>query len=111
MDSFARRLNERRATARLPAAEHGIVSARVRPGHEATVINVSATGILIETICRLLPGARIELHVRGQHARITSWGRVLRASVADVAATTVRYRGAIALDRPLAWPTGPFPQG
>ncbi len=97
-------MNERRANERLQApVEHGIVSARVRPGREATVINVSVSGILIETGYRLLPGARVELHLHGPHDRITSWGRILRASVAGVAATSVRYRGAIALERPLPW--------
>ena len=106
MDTAARRLSERRATVRLQVpVEHGIVSARVRPGHEATVINVSASGILIETVCRLLPGTRIELLLYGRHARATAWGRVVRASVAGVAATTVRYRGAVVLEQPLSWPT------
>lgn len=106
MDTAPRRLSERRAALRLQATvEHGIVSARVRPGYDAAVINVSASGILIETLCRLLPGARVELLLSGRHTRATSWGRVVRAYVVGVAATTVRYRGAVVLERPLSWPT------
>jgi hypothetical protein len=83
--------------------EHGIVSARVRPGHRALVIDVSAGGALIETTHRLLPGTVVELHVdRGaQHARVL--GRVLRCAVARVRPTWIAYRGAIGFDRHLPW--------
>ena len=83
--------------------EHGIVSARVRPGHTATVIDVSAGGALIETAKRLLPGTSVELHVeRGtQHTRVR--GRVLRCAIVSLRPTGICYRGAIGFDRHLPW--------
>jgi hypothetical protein len=83
--------------------EHGIVSARVRPGHGAQVIDVSAGGALIETTHRLLPGSVVELHVDrgGHHACVR--GRVLRCAVVRVRPASVAYRGAIGFDRDLPW--------
>jgi hypothetical protein len=83
--------------------EHGIVAARVRPGHRARVIDVSAGGALIETSHRLLPGTVVELHVeRGsEHTRVR--GRVLRCAVVKVRPTWVCYRGAIGFERHLPW--------
>ena len=55
---------DRRGTRRIETLEeHGIVSACVRPGHRARLIDVSAGGALIETTHRLLPGASVELQV------------------------------------------------
>jgi hypothetical protein len=82
--------HERRGTKRLAALDdHRIVSACVRPGHRARLIDVSAGGALIETSPRLLPGS-----IRGQ---------VLRCAVVRVRPTWVCYRGAIAFDRHLPW--------
>ncbi len=95
---------DRRETPRqCDADEHGIVAARVRPGHLARVIDVSAGGALIETTHRLLPGTVVELLVeRGaQHTRVR--GRVLRCAVVSVHPTWVGYRGAIGFDRHLPW--------
>jgi hypothetical protein len=53
---------ERRHTKRRQSfAEHGIVSARVRPGIDASVVDVSPAGALIETRHRLLPGSSVEI--------------------------------------------------
>ena len=83
--------------------EHGIVAARVRPGHGARVIDISAGGALVETSHRLLPGTIVELHVeRGsEHSRVR--GRVLRCAVVRVRPTWVCYRGAIGFERHLPW--------
>jgi hypothetical protein len=54
---FERRLTKRRQS----VAEHGIESARVRPGIDAAVVNVSAAGALLETRHRLLPGTAIDI--------------------------------------------------
>jgi hypothetical protein len=57
-------MSDRRLTRRhADSDEHEIVSTRVRPGHRAKLIDVSAGGALIETTHRLLPGYSIELHV------------------------------------------------
>ncbi|SRR5258708_8212033 len=95
---------DRRGMRRLDALEdHGIVSASVRPGHRARLIDVSAGGALIETSHRLLPGTSVELQVDTGTNRARVRGRVLRCAVVRVRPTWVCYRGAIAFDRHLPW--------
>jgi len=84
-------------------AEHAIVSAKVRPGHDVALIDASMAGMSIETERRLLPGAAIELTLATSTAHLSARGRVLRSSVARLCADRVVYRGAIGLDRHLPW--------
>jgi PilZ domain len=82
--------------------DHGIVSARVRPGREASLLDVSAGGALVETTYRLLPGSRIELHVATGACRTSVRGGVLRSAVVGVRAAGMCYRSAIEFDRLLS---------
>ena len=91
----ARRHNEEKA--------HGIVSARVRPGHDAKVIDVSASGALIETHHRLLPGTVVDLKVERDCGCTAVRARVLRCAVFRVRPSYVCYRGAIGFERHLPW--------
>jgi hypothetical protein len=83
--------------------EHGILSTRVRPGHRAMLINISATGALIETHHRLLPGTNVDLHVERNNYRASVRGRVVRCTVVRVRPSSILYRGAIGFDRCLPW--------
>ena len=83
--------------------DHGIVSARVRPGHPASVLDVSAGGALIETEHRLRPGAPVELQMETSSQRASMKGRVLRCAVCGLQASSIRYRGAIGFDQQLSW--------
>jgi PilZ domain-containing protein len=95
---------ERRHAQRLKEVEeHRIVATRVRPGIRARLIDVSAGGALIETTCRLLPGASVELHVETTTSHLRMRGRVLRCSVSRVRPACMVYRGAIGFDRHLPW--------
>ena len=93
--------DRRRARRRRTVEEHGIVSARVRPGHEVELIDISAGGALIECRRRLLPGAMIELSLSSGERCTTVRGRVLRCAVVRVKPTAVSYRGAIGFDHNL----------
>jgi PilZ domain len=93
----------RQARRRLDPDDHGIVSTRVRPGHRAKLIDVSAGGALIETSHRLLPGAAVELHVETRSHRTNVRGRVLRCAIVLVRPSWVCYRGAVGFDRLLPW--------
>jgi hypothetical protein len=99
----ARGPDRRRSRRRALLDEHGILSVRVRPGQEAALIDVSASGALLESACRLLPGTAIELQIgiRGRRAPIRA--RVLRCAISDLAAAGPRYRAAVNFDRPLSW--------
>jgi hypothetical protein len=93
---------ERRAAPRTHTLEeHGIRAARVRAGRDAAVLNVSAGGILIDTLHRLLPGTTIELQLLVGEQRADVRGRVLRSAVSCLGHGLVLYRGAIAFERAL----------
>jgi len=95
---------DRRRSARLNTPDaHGIVGARIKPGKEVVVIDVSAGGALVETACRLLPGAEVELYMETTAERTTIRGRVLRCHVERVRPAGVSYRGGIQFDACLPW--------
>ena len=93
---------DRRHCRRAGITEHGITSARVRPGHPVTVIDISAGGTSIEMSKRLLPGAAVDMQFETTHRRTSLRGRVLRCAVTRLRPTAVSYRAAIAFDR--QWP-------
>ena len=97
-------LNDRRTARRSNRiAEHGIVRARVTLGHEASVVDGSTSGALIETHHRLLPGTTIELYMEtGEHRRSIR-GAVVRCTVTQLHAGALWYRSAIAFDLPATW--------
>jgi hypothetical protein len=97
------RVDRRQTARRCTHDAHGIEHARVRPGREVLILNVSSGGALVETPHRLLPGSSIELHLRSADRRASIRGRVLRCAVARLRATDVWYRGAIAFDAELPW--------
>jgi hypothetical protein len=82
---------------------HGIRAVRIRPGHVAVLVNVSACGLLVETHRRLLPGTSVELQVDSDTRQTSVRGQVTRCAVAAVRATSIAYRGAVAFDRHLPW--------
>lgn len=98
-DTIDRRQSCRRHT----FDQHGIEHARVRPGREVLIVNVSSGGVLVETPHRLLPGSPIELHLRTAEQRTSVRGRVLRCAVARLRADDLWYRGAIGFDLELPW--------
>ena len=97
-------MSERRQTRRhLHVEEHGIRSMRIKPGHHAKLVDVSAGGALIETHRRLLPGTSVELHMESERRQASVRGRVVRCAVVKVRPASVCYRGAISFDRHLPW--------
>jgi hypothetical protein len=95
--------DRRRSDRRAGVEQHGIIRARVRPGDQVSLVDVSAGGALIEAGFRLLPGASVELHFRRDTADQVMRGRVVRCSVARLCANAISYRGAIAFERALPW--------
>jgi hypothetical protein len=74
----------------------------VRPGYSVAIIDVSKGGVLFEVTRRLLPGAKIELHVETADGQTSCRGRVLRCAVIRLRASSVWYRAAVAFDRECA---------
>lgn len=89
-------LTERRCDRRHERVdEHGVLSGRIRLGSGVTIRNVSASGALLESSDRLLPGATIELLLMTRSGRSVVKGRVVRCLVTHVSATALVYRAAI----------------
>ena len=98
----AKALRERRASPRRTHREcRWLVAARLRPGREVHVLDLSSGGALVEAGVRLMPGAPFVLHLVGvDDSRHTIRGIVLRCHVSAVDESAgVRYRAALGFDR------------
>jgi hypothetical protein len=104
MNRADRHQHERRRTRRRhTVTDHGIVSARVRPGRDVALIDISAAGALVESAQQLSPGSPVELQLATEEQNTVVRGRVLRCSVTGLHAAGIRYRGAVGFDRHLPW--------
>jgi hypothetical protein len=91
---------DRRADRRSAGVEeHGILSTRVGAGHHARLIDVSASGALVDTPARLMPGSAVEMRLVTHRHRISVRGTVVRCCVARL--QPVVYRGAVRFHRRL----------
>jgi PilZ domain len=96
-------LTERRGSARRwLSAEGRSAQVRIRSGHPAVVLNISAGGVLVESESRLPPGTTIEMIFEEPDKRVSVKGRVLRSAVTRVLRNGVSYQVAVAFDRHLA---------
>jgi hypothetical protein len=91
---------DRRHTA---IAGHRILGARIRPGHHATIVNVSAGGALLDTTFRMLPGAVIDVQLERADYRAVLRACVTRCAVERLEPSRILYRGAVTFDARLRW--------
>lgn len=72
----------------------------LRPGLLVRIVNISATGVLLESPARLRPGRRAELQLtaRDSSARPLCSGRITRCTVVGV--SPMVFRGAVAFEQP-----------
>ena len=95
--------NERRRHQRRRPVKLGM-SAHFTQGLDASVVNVSAGGILVESRQRLSPGAVVVMELFAQDCGTTVRGQVLRSVVSRLLSTRVWYRVAVQFDSLLAQP-------
>ena len=101
---------EHRSAPRRPAsALPGIKGVRLSPhGSEATLMNISASGILVECTSRLRLGTAVTTVFDGTFSPSTIEGRVARSSVANVSKKGVlQYHIGIAFNKPIALEPAP----
>ena len=101
---------EGRSAPRLPAsAVPGIKGVRLSPhGTEATLMNISASGILVECVSRLRLGTAVTAVFDGTFSPSTIEGRVARSSVANVSKKGVlQYHIGIAFNKPIVLEAAP----
>jgi hypothetical protein len=92
---------EKRNAQRHPASEvPWITGLRLSPhGAEASLVNLSTTGLLAECMVRLKSGSPVTVQFEGTFTPATVQGRVARCSVARVSNTgTLMYHVGIAFD-------------
>ncbi len=97
---MTRQQRERRRDRRRTGVEdHGVLSARIVPGHHARLVDISPGGALVDTPIRLLPGTNVAVRLATRHEQIDIRGEVVRCMVARLA--PLLYRGAVRFDRRL----------
>lgn len=82
--------------------EHGVALMRVRPGIQATLVDLSANGAALETERRLMPGRFVHIQLVGPRGVFTARAKVLRNGVSRLGAGLIVYRCAVQFDR-LLW--------
>ncbi len=99
---------ERRRHVRRSGTDLGwLRAARLRPGFEAGLVDVSRGGALVETLTRLRPGLKALLLLTTTDGELRASGEVVRAWVSAIPPDRgVLYRGALRFDRPMTLPEG-----
>lgn len=93
---------ERRGAPRTsPSTGSRLSMARIRPGREARVLDVSRLGVLVEGVMRLAPGSLVEIQIEVSAELCQARGRVQRCYVSALNPGPPKYRAALAFDRPL----------
>ncbi len=90
--------DRRRAVRREPDSDEPLSRVRLRTGRELTVVNISASGALVEGLTRLLPNTHTDLHIVTRHGRVLVRTRVVRALVWRLERDRVCYRTALTFD-------------
>jgi hypothetical protein len=76
-------------------------------GLELRVVNISSTGLLLESGCRLESGRVAAITLRGAGREQVVGASIVRSEVADVTARGVKYHVAVTFDAPLQIPEAP----
>ena len=71
---------------------------------QVNVVDISSTGVLLETASRLADGSTVDLQLLGENTNVTVPARTLRTQVASVDGLSVKYRVAAAFAHHLALP-------
>ena len=100
--------SDARVHPRYPAESlNGITSVRLSPGEVVTLVNLSASGILVEGKTRFVPGTRLTVIFEGPGAPSPAKGRVIRCQVSAIGeGGSLQYQSAIAFDEAIGVPVG-----
>ena len=97
-------VRERRENARFALPPRVEIRATMRPGCIVVLVDVSASGALVQAARPLRPGARVHLVVVTASRRISTVATVLRCAVWSlVGSDGVIYRGAMRFDQAVEW--------
>ena len=86
--------DRRRASRRRAADLAGQWGVRLTPGGDARIVDISCSGVRLETSTRLQPGNLIDLEVIGIEAAVAVGARLIRTETVDAEGPDVKYRSA-----------------
>ena len=94
-------MHKRRRARRMRASEAGVVrQARLLPGGDAVILNISNTGLLVENKTRLSVGSTVNVRLEGASVMGIE-GHIVRSRVAAIHRDgSMSYEMAIEFDRP-----------
>jgi hypothetical protein len=85
---------------RVPASQIGRPRARLLPGGDVDVINISDTGLLVEGKARPGVGTVVTIRIQGSRAKLE--GRIVRCRISTIHRDgTLSYESAIEFDTPM----------
>lgn len=92
--------SNRRVDTRYPAAVMPAITAmRLSPGEAVTLVNISASGVLVEGKTRFVPGTRVTVHFEGTIKPNQIKARVIRCQVSAIGGGgSLQYQSAIAFE-------------
>jgi hypothetical protein len=92
--------SNRRVDPRYPAAAiPAITGMRLSPGEAVTLVNISASGVLVEGKIRFVPGTRVTVHFEGTIKPNQIKARVVRCQVSAIGGGgSLQYQSAIAFE-------------
>jgi len=92
--------SNRRVDPRYPAAVMPAITAmRLSPGEAVTLVNISASGVLVEGKTRFVPGTRVTVHFEGTIKPNQIKARVVRCQVSAIGGGgSLQYQSAIAFE-------------
>jgi PilZ domain len=90
----------------------GITGVRLSPGDAVTLVNISASGILVEGKTRFVPGTRLNVIFEGPGAPGTVKGRVVRCQVSAIGGGgSLQYQSAITFETNIELPIDEVAKG
>jgi hypothetical protein len=92
--------SNRRVDPRYPAAAIPAIRAmRLSPGETVTLVNISASGVLVDGKTRFVPGTRVTVHFEGTIKPNQIKARVVRCQVSAIGSGgSLQYQSAIAFE-------------
>ncbi len=92
--------SNRRVDPRYPAAViPAITGMRLSPGETVSLVNISASGVLVEGKTRFVPGTRVTVHFEGTIKPNQIKARVIRCQVSAIGGGgSLQYQSAIAFE-------------
>ena len=86
--------DRRRASRRRAADLAGQWGVRLSPGGDARIVDISCSGVRLETSIRLQPASLIDLEVIGMEGSVAVGARLIRTETVDADGPDVKYRAA-----------------